>query len=545
MIGHLDYLGYLKSFEIAGKCIWHTRILFLLLFGFNTKAQDTLVNLSSPYHTLRTHLYFLQPETYEATLSSASIYPKGLSKQERIDYAIKIKKIFDKNAEIIDISTVPKDSNYVNTFSNTHYYVPVGAYPNIFLEKIEGRWYYAQSSLVAADDIFSKMYIIDIEHWLMNLGIEQGKFLGIYTWQYVIILIFILAFILIRRLSRLILSWQISNRFGKLKQPISKILTPVTRPLSYFIALFCVYNTSFIIGLPIQVYHHLQTGIAFLLALTLTVVIYRIINITANNITVFFSKNIYEIDKRLIPFTSNTLKVLVIVAGVLFMLNAWGININTILAGISIGGVAVALAAQDTIKNLFGSIMILLDRPFIIGDWILSDGLDGTVEDIGFRSTRVRTFKNSVISIPNGNIATMTIDNMGARRYRRFKTYIGVTYDTPAYVIEIFVEELRQIVKAHPKTLDERYYIYLHSFNASSIDVLFYIFFDAENWAEELRLRQEMMLSIIRLANKMNVRFAFPTQTLFVEEVPGKEALTPSYPAKEELEQMLKNSKPI
>ena len=206
-----------------------------------------------------------------------------------------------------------------------------------------------------------------------------------------------------------------------------------------------------------------------------------------------------------------------------------GVEITPLLAGASVGGLALALAAQDTLKNFFGSITIYTDSPFEIGDWIVFDGGEGVVEEIRVRSTRIRTFHNSVISVPNGILADLKIDNMGRRRFRRFRSQIGLTYDTPPDLIDAYITGLREIVKEHPKTKNDPYEIHLNEFGTSSLNILVYIFFEVENWSQELKARQEFMLEAIRLAKELNVRFAFPTSTLHIEEMPGEQSLTPSY----------------
>jgi len=190
---------------------------------------------------------------------------------------------------------------------------------------------------------------------------------------------------------------------------------------------------------------------------------------------------------------------------------------------------AFALAAQDTIKNFFGSLMIFVDRPFQVGDWITSGDLDGTVEEVGFRSTRIRTFRNSVMSIPNGVITNQMIDNHGLRVYRRFMTTIALTYDTPPELIDVFVKGLKQIVEDHPKTRKDYYEIHFNNMGSSSLDVLFYIFFNVPSWTDELVARHEVLLEIVRLAEHLGVNFAFPTQTLHVETFPEKKGNSPEY----------------
>jgi MscS family membrane protein len=223
------------------------------------------------------------------------------------------------------------------------------------------------------------------------------------------------------------------------------------------------------------------------------------------------------------------LKIFVIIVGALAILSNLNIDIIPLLTGLSIGGLAFALAAQDTLKNFFGSIMIFIDKPFQIGDWITSGTIDGTVEEVGFRATRVRTFRNSVTYVPNSLIADKTVDNHGLRMYRRFYTQIAINYDTPADVINVFVEGLRKIVDDHPHTGKDNYHVYLNDMADSSLNVIFYIFFELPTWGDELRCRHEVLIEIIKLAEGLGVNFAFPTSTLHMETFPEKKGNSPVY----------------
>ena len=236
-----------------------------------------------------------------------------------------------------------------------------------------------------------------------------------------------------------------------------------------------------------------------------------------------------SLDDQLVPLISKALRVFIVIIGAFFVLLKLNVDIIPLLTGLSIGGLAFALAAQDTIKNFFGSLMIFIDKPFQIGDWITSGDIDGTVEEVGFRSTRVRTFRNSVVYVPNGNLADSTIDNHGLRHYRRFYTQIALTYDTPTDLIEIFVQGLRKLVDNHPATRKDTYEIYLNGMADSSLNVMFYIFFEVPSWSEELRARHEVLKQIIDLAQELGVNFAFPTQTLHMETFPEKTGLSPTY----------------
>ena len=228
------------------------------------------------------------------------------------------------------------------------------------------------------------------------------------------------------------------------------------------------------------------------------------------------------LDSQLIPFAEKTLKITAVAFGILLVLQNLGINVMSLLAGLGLGGLAFALAAKDTAANLFGSIMILLDRPFKVGDWINVGGADGTVEEIGFRSTRIRTFYNSVISVPNSMIATTQIDNYGLREFRRVREIIGITYDTPAEKVEAFIEGIKKIIQAHPMTVKDNFHVCFTAYNRSSLDILLYFFLRVPTWSQELVEKQNVMLSILRLADALDIRFAFPTQTVHIEKFPEK-----------------------
>ena len=145
------------------------------------------------------------------------------------------------------------------------------------------------------------------------------------------------------------------------------------------------------------------------------------------------------------------------------------------------------------------------------------------------RSTRIRTFAGSLITIPNGIVADSAVDNMGVRNYRRFVTRIGVTYDTPPDLLEVFVEGVRDLVKNHPTTRKDNMEIHFNEMADSSLQILVYAFFDVPTWTDELAGKQRLLLGIMRLAETLGISFAFPTQTLHIENFPEKKSLTPEH----------------
>jgi MscS family membrane protein len=214
------------------------------------------------------------------------------------------------------------------------------------------------------------------------------------------------------------------------------------------------------------------------------------------------------------------LKVFIVAFGFIYGAQYLDINIVPLITGLGIGGLAFAFAAKDTIENFFGSIAVILDRPFEVGDWVVVEGIEGTVEELGFRSTRIRTFYNSQVTVPNSVLVRAKVDNYGRRRYRRWKTYIGLQYDTPPEKLLAFTEGIRELVRQHPYTRKDFYQVWCHDFGDSSFNILLYVFHLVPDWATELRERERLFIDIVRLADRLGVQFAFPTRTihLYTEE---------------------------
>ena len=249
-------------------------------------------------------------------------------------------------------------------------------------------------------------------------------------------------------------------------------------------------------------------------------------------------------DDQLVPLVRSALKGVVVLIGVVFVLGNLGVNVTSLLAGLGLGGLAVALAAQDTIRNLLGGVTIFADRPFQVGDWVVMNDIEGTVEHVGFRSSRVRTFYNSVVTVPNARIVDTHVDNMGLRQWRRYKTTLGLAYHSTPDQVQAFVEGVRALIRANPGMRKDYYIVEFHGFGGSSLDVLVYCFINAPDWNAELRTRHVLNLDIMRLAEDLGVEFAFPTQTLHVASQPGQPAEAPPAPARDALGEIVEGYSP-
>jgi len=223
-------------------------------------------------------------------------------------------------------------------------------------------------------------------------------------------------------------------------------------------------------------------------------------------------------DDQLVPFVAKTLKIFLVLTGVLVMAQNMGYSISGLIASLGIGGIAIAMAAKDTISNVFGSIMILVDRPFSIGDWIKTSQFEGVVEEIGFRSTKIRTFERTLVNVPNSALANMVIDNIDSRSERRIKMRIGLTYDTTPAQMSKAIAGIEAILSNHPDVDQSYKLVKFDEFEDSSLSIFLYYFSSSKVWEEYLQVRQEVNLQIMHLLEELELDFAFPTRTLHLEK---------------------------
>lgn len=270
-----------------------------------------------------------------------------------------------------------------------------------------------------------------------------------------------------------------------------------------------------LLDLDLGTYEVLNRAFYILIAFTSVWSSLKIVDLISMHFTKIAKDTSNKFDDVLVPMLSKTSKVLVVAFGTILVAHSLTFDIGSILAGLGIGGVAVALAAKDTISNLFGSVTVIMDRPFLIGDYVMLDkGLEGTVEEVGFRSTRIRTPHQSLVSLPNNVLANMAIDNYGMRGSRRFRIFLQMEYSTPIEKLEEFCERLRYICQIHPLIEPSTAQVYIHDMTDKSINILFNVFFKTREGNVELEERHKMIVEILKLADEVGVRFAFPTNTM-------------------------------
>ena len=237
-----------------------------------------------------------------------------------------------------------------------------------------------------------------------------------------------------------------------------------------------------------------------------------------------YSRHNEHLSYELGNFIIRLIRLLILLLGLISLLYNFGINVTAFVASLGLVGMAFALAAKDTAANLFGSIALMLDRSIRIGEWIKVNGVEGIVEDIGMRTTKIRTFEKSFVVVPNSIVANTNIENFSRRGIRRIKMVIGLTYDTRTAQMQKITYDLRSMFTAHPGIAhDQTLLIRFDRFEDSYLGIFVYAFTNTSDWARYLEIKEDINLKIMEIIEENGAAFAFPSQSIYVEKMPTHE----------------------
>ena len=210
------------------------------------------------------------------------------------------------------------------------------------------------------------------------------------------------------------------------------------------------------------------------------------------------------------------IKVFVVILGIITIFQEWGYNVSGFLASLGLLGMAFALAAKDTVANLFGSFVIFTDKPFKIGDWIKTNEVEGVIENIDIRSTKVRTFAQALVTVPNASLANSAILNWSAMGKRRIKMNLGLTYDTTATQLQKIVNDIKIMLQNHQDIHQDTIHIYFSAFEDSSLNIFCYYFTKTTSWDKFMSVREDTYFKIMNIIELNNSSFAFPTRSVYL-----------------------------
>ncbi|MDO5554154.1 MAG: mechanosensitive ion channel family protein [Planctomycetia bacterium] len=428
---------------------------------------------------------------------------------------------------LVDLDTIPDDDSM-----EEYTYQPNLNCPPLVLKKMDGFYLMTEQSVLEFakqyDDVKelppyvnTSTYPIQWQDWWFK------KQLGLSYIQWLTLFVSIILGMIAGKVSAKLLYLVTLAPFHLLQRdPLAYHISRHTwRPMGWLITYMVWYAGILAIKPPPLIAEAVGWPLHFLVLAMSMMTAFRLTDVVSEILRARVKKHYTKIDEILVPLFRRSLKVIVGCAAVIVAIQMMGFSAIGVISGMGIGGIAIALAAQNTIANFFGSLTVLMDRPFVIGDWILTGNVEGEVESVGMRSTRIRTFYNSLVTVPNNFLTTAVIDNMGRRQFRRYKTLIQVTYETPPDKIEAFCEGIRELIVSYPNTRKDLFHVWVSEFGASSIDILLICFFLVPDSAAEYRARSTFILDILRLAEKMNVNFAYPTQTIYPQPVPTAAAI--------------------
>jgi MscS family membrane protein len=330
-------------------------------------------------------------------------------------------------------------------------------------------------------------------------------FLGISLRQYILAFLAIFFALLLRKLVTSLVLRTLKRFAARTATNLDDMLIDaVGPPIAFGFVIAGLYVAAVVLTLPSEPVNVRGFSFQFLSALIIidvTWLVIRVIDSTSRFFSTLAGKTESKLDDQLIPVLRKSLKTFVGVIAFLFLAQNLGYSVASLLAGLGIGGLAVALAAQDTLSNFFGSLTILVDRPFAVGDWIEIDGNEGVVEEI----------------IPNSVLANSAINNWSRMPIRRVKMVVGVTYDSSAEHMERAVEGIRSILRDHARVYQDFFLVNFTDFGASSLDIFVYYFTKTTVWGDYLGVRQDINLRIMRLLENLGMEVAFPSRTVYLK----------------------------
>jgi len=343
---------------------------------------------------------------------------------------------------------------------------------------------------------------------------------GIALWQIGAAFVLVLGGLVCRRVFDLVMERKLLPLFRRTRFEFDSLLAEAAgKPLSFAILLTAIAAALSVLPLPVEpnVRGFVGGAVKVFYGVLLVWFLFRIVDVLVHYLQKLASRTGSGLDDQLVPVIRKALKITIGLLCGVWTVQLLGYNVSSLIAGLGIGGLAVALALQDALGNFFGSIVILLDRPFKVGDLIRVEGVEGFVEQIGFRSTRIRTWPASQVSIPNKTIANSMIDNWSRMPKRQVNQVIGVTYETSADEMERAVAAIRRIIENDPGVAKDLVVVRFTDFGDSSLNIQVLYYTSAVTLPEHYETKERINLAVMRALDEMGLSIAFPTRSIYLE----------------------------
>ena len=361
------------------------------------------------------------------------------------------------------------------------------------------------------------------EEAIPGTGISWGNVCVLFGWM--------LGSILLGKLVQLFLRFVGKQKRIEGNGIASVTLNALGRPVPFLFFAYGVRLGLACVGIPVSagnadeaaglLQQVINDVLQVLFTFSIAFFIYSLVDVIDYAILHFRGKRRTRMDDMMAPMVRKCLRIVIVVLALVQVASSLiDQPIPSILAGLGVGGLAIALAAQETIKNFFGSLVILADKPFELGDRVVVGGHDGSVEAVGFRSTRIRTLDGHLVTVPNGEMANMMIQNIGRRPYIKRVMNVTITYDTPPEKVQQAVDILKELLENH-EGMDPEFppRVFFNDFNSCSLNILaIYWYHPPEYWKFQ-EFNENLNMKLLRRYNAAGIEFAFPTQTLHVNGI--------------------------
>jgi MscS family membrane protein len=473
-----------------------------------------------------------------ARAASCAEIPPGATADEVGDVLARLRRVMNARGISVRLDEIPDDPNYRDDDTGFARVALSSRLPEIVVVRAGDAWLFPATTVEHTNSYFREAFPLDLSRVVETLpGWARIPVFGIAAWQVLLLAVLFILGWLIRLVITQVFMGQLKRLLVRTGAEWGEtVLKGVSLPIGN-LALAAVLALGIpTLQLGVQAALVLFLAVRVLAAVSVVMLLYRAVDLLGYWLSSKAALTDSKLDDQLVPIARRALKVVTIVIGVIFVLQNLDVDVTSLLTGLGLGGLAFALAAKDVVSNFFGSVTIFLDKPFQIGDWVHVSGVEGAVEEVGIRSTRIRTFKGSLVTVPNGKFTEAFVDNFGMRKFRRTTTTLSITYDTTPAQVEAFCAGVRAILKSHPTVRQEAYDVHFSEYGDSGLGILVSYHSLATSWSDDHRVRHEIYLDIWRLAEKLAVRFAFPTTTVHVESAAQPtEAFAPERPSLDDM----------
>lgn len=492
-----------------------------------TESQRVTYDPAVPVGAVRSYIDACRDGNYEraAERLDLSAIPKDQRSVAGPELAWKLKVVLDRKLWIsyeklsaqpegkLD-DGLPRDLDSLGTIDQAE----------ILLQRAGGEWRFARSTVESVPRLYDTYGYGPLGRYL-PAPMFDIRFLEIQLWQWIALLV--LVFI------AWLLSWVVTAVLYRVLRPLvarsetdldDRLLDLLIPPSKFLIGLALFAGGTFALRLSVKAQATLGSVEQALSVIGVTWLLFRGLDVIAGHLRDRLEKQGHRTALAVVPLGRRAVKVTLIGLSAIVVLQNLGFNVTGLLAGLGVGGLAVALAAQKSIANLFGGVSMIADRPVRVGDFCRFGDQVGTIEEIGLRSTRVRTLDRTLVTVPNSEFSEMQLENFGVRDEIRLFTTIGLRYETTADQLRYVMAEMRRLLIEHPRITDRLRRVRFVGFGACSLDLEVFAYVDTTDFGEFVKVREDILLRLMDIVEQAGTGFAFPSQTLYLGRDGGLDA---------------------